>query len=122
MPEYHNLDFASIQVRDLDASRQFYSEVFGFRPNEINRPDAVVFENEAGAIFAIRTALQPLPVEGRLGAGVSFWFDVPDVDSLHTHIQTQGGNVISPPQDGPFGRQMTVTDPDGYVFIFHQNS
>ncbi len=122
MSAYHNLDFASIQVRNLDASRTFYIEVFGFKPNNMQRPDAVVFENESGAIFAIRTPLRPLPTDGQLGVGASFWFDVTDVDKLYTHIQTEGGQVLSPPEDGPFGRQMMAVDPDGYIFVFHQNT
>ena len=67
MSAYHTLDFASVQVRDLAQARVFYTDVLGFEPVDEARPDAVVFRNEAGAIFAIRTPLHPLPTDGPLG-------------------------------------------------------
>ncbi len=116
----HTLDFASVQVRDLEKSKAFYTDVLGFEATDQVRPDAVVFRNDAGAIFAIRVPMRPLPEQGQLGVGTSLWFATNDVERLHTRITENGGNVIAPPQDGPFGRQMTITDSDGYVLVFHQ--
>lgn len=120
MSTKNNLDFASFQVRDLQKSKEFYTDVLGFEPTNDERPNAVVFKNSAGAIFAIRTPMRPLPKQGQLGVGASLWFDVSDVEDLHTRIVNHQGNVIAPPQDGPFGRQMMVTDLDGYMLVFHQ--
>ncbi len=119
MPEYHNLDFASLQVRDLEVSAVFYQNVLGFERVDEERPNAVVFKNDAGAIFAIRTPLMPLPIEGALGNGVSLWFDTSDVDAICSRVEASAGRVLAEPAPGPFGRQIMVTDPDGYVLVFH---
>ena len=120
MSAYHNLDFASVQVRDLKKARAFYTVVLGFEPTGDERPDAVVFRNDSGGIFAIRTPLRPLPKQGPLGIGASFWFGINDIESLHERIINNEGKVITAPEDGPFGRQMLVADPDGYTLVFHQ--
>lgn len=122
MSAYHNLDFASIQVRDLEKSTAFYTNIIGFQPVEIERPNAIVFKNDTGAIFAIRTPLRPLPEDGTLGTGASFWFDVADTEVIYQQVLENGGHVIAPPQPGPFGKQLTITDPDGYLLVFHENS
>lgn len=120
MATHNNLDFASLQVRDLEKSKVFYVNVLGFQPTEDPRPDAIVFQNDAGAIFAIRTPIQPLPTDGHLGHGASLWFDVTDVDIIYEHVKENDGTVIAPPQPGPFGKQITIADPDGYTLVFHE--
>lgn len=120
MTNFPTLDFASVQVRDLAQSAAFYTDLLGFTPTDESRPDAVVFRQTNGAIFAIRTPLRPLPDAGPLGIGASLWFDVANVDQLYERLAAHGGRVLAPPQDGPFGRQMTIADPDGYALVFHQ--
>ena len=63
------LDFVSLQVQDLDASCRFYTELLGFQAQPQGRPDAVVFEDGGGAIFAIRTPLVDLDAVERRGLG-----------------------------------------------------
>lgn len=120
MSKFHNLDFASLQVRNLEKSKQFYTNVLGFQPVDEERPGAVVFKNNTGAIFAIRNPLQPLPTEGVMGTGVSLWFDTADIDAIFEDVKDSDGKVIAPPQPGPFGRQLMITDPDSYLFVFHE--
>ncbi|MFC4454818.1 VOC family protein [Deinococcus sonorensis] len=114
------LDFASVQVRDLQASRAFYTQVIGFEAHGQDRPGAVVFQDQDGAIFAIREPLATTDLGGAFGVGVSLWFAVQDVDATHARIVASGGTVLSPPQPGPFGRMFAVRDPDGYQLTFHQ--
>ncbi|WP_245872682.1 VOC family protein [Deinococcus planocerae] len=114
------LDFASVQVRDLGASREFYSQVIGFETAEHSPPGAVVFRDGQGAIFAIRVPLPGTDTSKDLGLGVGLWFAVGDADALHARIVSGGGQVVSPPQPGPFGRMFVVRDPDGYGLTFHQ--
>ncbi len=121
MQAYHNLDFASVQVRNLEASKAFYTEVLGFEAVDEAPPEAVVFKNDAGAIFAIRTPIQPIPETGQIGIGASFWFDTDAVDALQERVTGTAGRVIVPAQPGPFGRQITIADPDGYILVFHEN-
>lgn len=114
------LNFMSVQVRDLEASQEFYTQVIGFGATEHSRPGALVFQETQGAIFAIRLPLPGTDTSKDLGLGVGLWFAVEDADAVHAQIVSRGGQVVSPPQPGPFGRMFVVRDPDGYQLTFHQ--
>lgn len=116
------LDFVSIQVRNLQASRTFYTETLGFAPVSEERPGVVVFQTQAGAAFAIREPQIDLDAVSHLGWGVSLWFAHPDVEALHERVTQQGMPIVRPPQDGPFGRMFTLSDPDGYALTFHMSN
>jgi predicted enzyme related to lactoylglutathione lyase len=117
-----SLDFVSLQVKDLDASRRFYTEQLGFRAQPQHRPDAVVFEGAGGAIFAIRAPLVDLDAVDRRGWGAALWFAVPDVEALYARAAGAGIPILQPLQDSPFGRVFTLADPDDYGLTFHQAS
>lgn len=114
------LDFVSVQVRDLGASQEFYTQVIGFEAAEHAPPGAVVLRDGQGAIFAIRLPLPGTDTSKALGLGVGLWFAVEDADATHARIVTSGGPVVSPPRPGPFGQMFVVRDPDGYLLTFHQ--
>ena len=112
------LTFASLQVIDLETSKNFYTEKLGFEIGETN-PQACVFKyNRGEASFAIRTPLEPL--EGReLGIGVALWFAVnEDVDKLKEQFIANGITTAGPIIETPFGRAFHVKDPDGYKLTF----
>ncbi|PIE79487.1 MAG: glyoxalase, partial [Candidatus Delongbacteria bacterium] len=49
------LEFTSLQVRNLEKSKQFYTEKLGFECSEMKNPQAVIFKFTKGeASFAIR--------------------------------------------------------------------
>ena len=78
----NQLTFASLQVTNLEASKDFYTQKLGFEIDNSN-PQACVFKyNNGQASFAIRTPLEPIEGKG-LGIGVALWFSVAaDVDEL----------------------------------------
>lgn len=115
-----NLDFASVQVRDLAASRAFYTGVIGWEVSAPERPDAAVFTDGAGASFAVRAPFANTDMSKDLGVGVGLWFAVPDADAAHARMVAGGARVVSPPAPGPFGRMFTLRDPDGYLLTFHE--
>lgn len=115
------LDFVSVQVRDLQKSEKFYREVLGFNLANYQNPEAVVFQNGVGAIFAIRQPFTSLPKDQPLGLGVSIWFGWKgQVDQLIKYFQDKEVKVLTPPYDTPFGRSITIADPDGYAITLHQ--
>lgn len=112
------LTFASLQVKNLEASKEFYEKKLGF---EIGTtiPQACVFKyNQGEASFAIRTPLEPL--EGKeLGNGVAIWFAVDEtVDELREKYIAEGITTAGPLIDTPFGRAFHVKDLDGYKLTF----
>lgn len=114
------LDFVSLQVTDLEASKCFYMEKLGFVPSPMSNTDAVIFQfnkdSEAG--FAIRKPLGDLG-EKPLGKGVSTWFAIDEnIEQLHTQWTANGVPIVGEIRDTPFGRAFSVSDPDGYLLTF----
>ncbi|MBZ4035379.1 VOC family protein [Flavobacterium sp. 17A] len=112
------LTFASLQVKDLEVSKVFYTEKLGFEIQNEN-PQACVFKYSQGeASFAIRTPLESL--ENReLGVGAALWFAVDEnVDQLKEKFIENGVTTTGPLIDTPFGRAFHVLDPDGFKLTF----
>lgn len=114
------LDFASLQVRDLEASKAFYTNKLGFEA-AITNPEACIFKYRQGeASFAIRKPLGDL--EGKeLGIGASLWFAIDGtIEELQAQFAEQQVPVLGPVKETPFGKAVMVKDPDGYVLTFLQ--
>ncbi|KOS05266.1 glyoxalase [Flavobacterium akiainvivens] len=112
------LTFASLQVSNLEASKEFYTKKLGFEIDNAN-PQACIFTyNKGQASFAIRTPLEP--IEGReLGIGVALWFAVDEnVDELREKLIAKGLTDVLPIIETPFGRAFHVKDIDGYKLTF----
>ncbi|OUJ70425.1 VOC family protein [Hymenobacter crusticola] len=107
------LGFVSLQVSDLAASRQFYTEVLGFQPTPSSPPDACLFVTQSGALFALRTPLVDLQATSQLGWGVSLWFGVPELASFLERLEDKA-RLIRGVQATPFGNTAIIADPDGY--------
>ncbi len=111
-------DFLALQVRNLAASRKFYTDTFGFEVSDHCPPGAVIFKTEPIPL-ALRDPLDELPEAGSLGVGMVLWIACTDADALHNLIIKRGGVILSPLTDGPFGRFFVASDPDGYAITFH---
>lgn len=115
-------DFVSFQVRDRAASARFYEEVVGLTRLPDANPAATVF-SAGGTAFAVREPFPGVDLDaGPLGAGVGVWFRAPDVEALHARLVAAGVPVVQEPFDGPFGRQLSLRDPDGYVVTVHSRA
>ena len=113
MPEPTQLGFESLQVSDLDASRQFYTDVMNFQPAPQPPPEACVFATQSGAIFTIRTPLVDLNATTYRGWGVSLWFAIPELDAFLRRIDGKA-TLVRGVQPSPFGNTAVIADPDGY--------
>ena len=109
-------DFITLQVRDLEVSRRFYSEIIGFKTSPEVRPNAVAFATKPIG-FAIRRA--ELDVAIHPGYGVILWFHTDNAAELHRNLQEQGVHITQELADGPFGKMFTFRDPDGYLITVH---
>ena len=112
------LTFASLQVKNLEASKDFYQKQLCFEVGDTN-PQACIFKyNQGQASFAIRTPLEPLE-ERELGVGVALWFAVNEnVDELKETFIGNGITTAGPIIETPFGRAFHVKDLDGYKLTF----
>ncbi|SFE62095.1 Catechol 2,3-dioxygenase [Chitinophaga sp. CF118] len=113
------LEFASLQVRDLETSKEFYTTKLGFEEAGIPTPGACIFRyNKGEASFAIRTPISNL--EGKeLGIGTSLWFAIDgEIEDLQTQLLAKNVNLLGPVQATPFGKILIAKDPDGYNITF----
>ena len=113
------LEFASLQVRDLEISKEFYTQQLGFELAEIKNPDAVIFKfNKGDASFAIRKPLENLDNK-ELGNGVSVWFAIDEkIEDLQARFVENGVSILGTVMETPFGKALHVKDPDGYKLTF----
>lgn len=115
------LEFASLQVRDIEVSKDFYTTKLGFEVSEMSNPYAYVFKfNKGEASFAIRTPMTN--IDGKeLGVGASLWFAIDGtIEDLQADLTTKGIATLGTINNTPFGKTIIVKDPDGYVLTFLQ--
>jgi predicted enzyme related to lactoylglutathione lyase len=114
-------DFISLQVRDLPASRAFYTETLGFTVDpRFDAPDFVLFETNS-IPFALSQATVNLDEAPQPGWGMTLWIDCDYVDELHANLTAAGATIVTPPFDGSFGRTLVFLDPDGYRITANEN-
>jgi predicted enzyme related to lactoylglutathione lyase len=114
-------DFISLQVRNLSASREFYTKILGLPIDpRFNTPDFVLFDSST-IPFALSQATVNLDETPQPGLGVTLWLDCDQVDELAAKLVAAGSTIIKPPFDGPFGRTFIFADPDGYRITANQN-
>ncbi|MGI9049730.1 MAG: VOC family protein [Rubrobacteraceae bacterium] len=111
-------DFVALQVRDLDASKQFYTEWLGLEVDPNGPPGAVVFRTEP-VPFAVREPLVDLDAVDRLGWGIALWMKCDSSDELCRSLSSGGIEIAQEPFDSPFGRTFAFVDPDGYTVTVH---
>lgn len=114
------LDFVSLQVRNLQESRNFYVNSLGFKVDH-DKPNACVFTYQDGqSVFAIKTALDTL-VDKELGNGVSLWFSCEkNIELTRQEFICSGVTTCSEVFETPFGRAIELSDLDGYKLTFIQ--
>jgi catechol 2,3-dioxygenase-like lactoylglutathione lyase family enzyme len=110
----------SFTVDDLEASRAFYRDVLGFVEGERWEQDGTVLgvELRAGAVrFWIGQDDWKKGRKRAKGVGFRIWCETTqDVDAIAGRIDARGGKITEGPKDQPWGgREVTVTDPDGFV-------
>jgi len=114
-------DFISLQVRNLSASRAFYTEILGLPvDSRFDTPDVVVFDSST-IPFALSQATVNLDEMPQPDLGVTLWLDCDNVDEMCAKLEAAGSTIIKPPFDGPFGRTFIFADPDGYRITANQN-
>jgi uncharacterized protein len=105
-----------LHTGDLHGAVEFYTQLFGWRPERIH----------AGAASYLA-----LGMGNGLGGGVveceakhPLWLpyvDVPDVTRTTDQAQALGGEVLLGPREGPDGFRSVVSTPDGSEVAFWQS-
>ena len=109
-------------VEDLEATKQFYREVFGL---------PVVFEDNNSTVFKFGNTLvnllkitaageliEPAKVASReAGSRFVFTIEVDDVDAMCAELAARGVELLNGPMDRPWGvRTASFVDPGGHIW------
>ncbi len=112
------LDFVTLQVSDLEKSKQFYTDKLSFEVIDMGNPDAYIFKFNKGqeSGFCIRKPFDNQALKDReLGIGVSLWFAIDEkIEDLFSRLKKEEVSVVGSIKQTPFGQAITVIDPDGY--------
>lgn len=107
---------------DLEATKQFYLEVFGL-PLLFEDGNSAVFNFGNTLVNLLRTTaatelIEPVAVGDRsAGPRTQFTIDVDDVDAICADLATRGVSLINGPMDRPWGvRTACFADPGGHVW------
>jgi catechol 2,3-dioxygenase-like lactoylglutathione lyase family enzyme len=120
----HHISVMSVPVSDPDRSKAFYMEELGFE---------LVMDNEFGP--GLRWVMLR-PPGGGTAVTLTTWFDtmppgalrggvlsVPDIESAAVELRDRG--LLEPDEKietAPWGRWVTVEDPDGNAWVVQQDS
>ncbi|OBA81440.1 hydroxylase [Mycobacterium sp. 1164966.3] len=111
-PVWHQLT-----TRDYRAAIDFYRAVFGWRTESVSDTDEFRYTT---ASFDDQQLLGVMDGTGFLPEGVpsnwTIYFGAADVDKTLQVIGDNGGAVLRPAEDTPYGRLATAADPTGAVF------
>lgn len=106
----NGLDFIMLHVPNLPEAKSFYMDKLGFDVEDEN-PVFVQFKRSGeGAILALQESEGAAPTQS-----VELWWLVDDVDAVYSNLSAQGVEIISKPEDKPFGRTLSIMDPAGHT-------
>ena len=113
--------FLALQVRDLEASADFYESRLGLVRAPKAPPGAVVFTTSP-IPFAVRNPSPGTDLDsGQPGLGVALWLTCADAEALHEALVAADVPILTAPFDGPFGKTFVLRDPDGYAVTVHSS-
>jgi predicted enzyme related to lactoylglutathione lyase len=109
-PLHHSLDYVELVVTDLEASRRFFAEAFGWSFNDYGPGYAGIVSprGDGSEVGGLMLADEPRPVGGPL---VLLYSD--DLDETMSGIVSAGGTILQAPYEFPGGRRLHFSDPTG---------
>jgi catechol 2,3-dioxygenase-like lactoylglutathione lyase family enzyme len=116
------IDAITLFVKDLEASKAFYRDVFDL-PVMFEDDDSAVFNFQSSVVNLLKTSEVPELIgparmaPGDSGSRVVFTLEVDDVDQMCRDLVSRGIELLNGPMDRPWGiRTASVRDPDGYIW------
>ncbi len=113
------LGHVRLDVMDLERSIAFYRDGLRFGFDGRENGDSPRARLHAGDLKLVLYQIQNRPARG-VGHGVLLSVEVTGVDAYHDALVARG-LVPSRPKDEEHSRRFTITDPDGYGWIFVQS-
>lgn len=106
--QHHAISYIEFGVTDLDATKAFYQEAFGWDFNDYGPAySGIKSPNGEGEIGGLNPGLEPS------GTGPLVLLFSTDLDATVTAVQRAGGTMTAPPYEFPGGRRFEFLDPSG---------
>jgi predicted enzyme related to lactoylglutathione lyase len=106
----HPIVHIEIAAKDREAAGKFYSDVFGWKVQQLPEMNYATFEAEGGPGGGFN------PVENNQPTPVMIYIDTDDIDATMQKIQQLGGKLVRPTDDVPgMGQFAFFSDPSGNV-------
>jgi hypothetical protein len=108
--------WTELNTRDVPAAKAFYTEVFGWQPNDIDLDGMKYTEWKLAdkSIAGMMTMPDMVPTD--VPAHWLVYFAVDDTDATASTAAGLGATTFVPPTDIPPGRFAVLADPEGAVF------
>jgi catechol 2,3-dioxygenase-like lactoylglutathione lyase family enzyme len=113
----NELVWVTLQVPDVERSRQFWRDVIGL-PERSATPTWVELELRSGVNLALHAVFHAPALErrGYDRGGPVVGIRVQSLDEMGALVERNGAKALGAVQDIPGGRSRDFEDPDGYVF------
>lgn len=99
-----------LRVEDMRLAVRFYVDVLGFMEAEWGTDEFSSVGRDSASLYLCRRD------QGRGAAWI--WIGIDDVDPLYRDLKQRGVEILLPPTDFEWAREMRVADPDGNVLRF----
>jgi uncharacterized protein len=108
--------WTELNTRDVPGAKAFYTEVFGWKANDLDMDGMSYTEWKLGDRPV--GGMMPMPdmVPAEVPAHWLVYFAVDDTDTTVSKATGAGATALVPPTDIPPGRFAVLSDPDGAVF------
>ena len=118
-----HVSVVSIPVSDQDRAKKFYTEVLGFEQlaDAQMNPDmrwVHLSAPDGGATITLVTWFPSMPAGSLRGLVL----DVDDIDARHAELTAQGYEFPDGIRAEPWGRYVTVEDPDGNGIVLQTST
>jgi catechol 2,3-dioxygenase-like lactoylglutathione lyase family enzyme len=118
-----HVSIVSIPVSDQDRAKKFYTEVLGFQQlaDAQFKPDmrwVHLATSDGGATITLVTWFPTMPP----GSTQGLVLEIDDVDTRHKDLSAQGYDFPNGIQTEPWGRYITVKDPDGNGIVLQTST
>jgi predicted enzyme related to lactoylglutathione lyase len=105
-----------LNTRDVPAAKTFYTEVFGWQPNDLDMEGMKYTEWKLADKTVAGMMTMPDMVPAEVPAHWLVYFAVDDTDATVSTAAGLGATTFVPPTDIPPGRFAVLADPDGAAF------
>ncbi|MBO0901425.1 VOC family protein [Cellulomonas sp. zg-ZUI222] len=111
--------WAEQMSQDPDGARRFYTELFGYEQQDMSAPDFTYTSLSVGGAPAMGVGGYG-PGAGDVPAAWTWYVAVEDADAIAPRVAELGGEVVSGPENTPYGRMLLVRGPAGEVLALLQ--